>query len=133
MPEQGISDQLIQVFFNKIHPAYPVLDREAFLRSYYRGEASPLILQTMCMVGFTIASTSLLSAAGYSDRATARKTHYLRAKALYDADYEMDRLTTAAALLLLGFWWANPDDQKDTNYWISCAVNVAQSLGIHRS
>lgn len=87
----------------------------------------------MCMVGFTIASTSLLSAAGYSDRATARKTHYLRAKALYDADYEMDRLTTAAALLLLGFWWANPDDQKDTNYWISCAVNVAQSLGIHRS
>lgn len=85
------------------------------------------------LLGFTIGSNDLIRTAGFSDRATARKTHYLRAKALYDADYETDRMTLAAVLLLLGFWWAGPEDQKDTCYWVACATTLAQQLGMHRS
>ncbi|TDZ33276.1 Cutinase transcription factor 1 alpha [Colletotrichum spinosum] len=58
------------------------------------------------MLGFTVGGDGLIQEAGFIDRATARRTHYLRAKALYDADYDNDRLNIAAALLLLGFWWA---------------------------
>ncbi|RAH65213.1 uncharacterized protein BO66DRAFT_443203 [Aspergillus aculeatinus CBS 121060] len=61
------------------------------------------------------------------------RTHYLRAKALYDADYETCSVTIVAALLLLGFYWSGPEDRKDTCYWIACATNVAQALGMHRS
>lgn len=133
LPGLDLLDQLIRVFFEKIHPAYPVFDRERFMQSYSMGRASPLVLQTIALLGYTICSDELIRAAGFNDRATARKTHYLRAKALYDVDYESDRVTLVAVLLLLGFWWAGPDDQKDTCYWISCATTTAQSLGMHRA
>ncbi|ODM20362.1 hypothetical protein SI65_03415 [Aspergillus cristatus] len=126
MPTPGIADQLIRAFFDIIHPAYPVFDREKVTRLYHQGQASPLVLQTIFMLGFTVGSENLVRAAGYNDRATARKTHYLRAKALYDADYETDRMNLVAVLLLLGFWWAGYEEQKDTCYWVGtsqCALS----------
>lgn len=133
LPASDILRRLIYTFFDKIHPAYPVFDRERFTHLYATGQASPMVLQTICLLGFTIGSDELVLAAGFTDRATARKTHFLRAKALYDADYESDRMNLAAVMLLFGFWWAGPDDQKDTCHWVGCAVSYAQSLGMHRS
>ncbi|KAE8367078.1 fungal-specific transcription factor domain-containing protein [Aspergillus caelatus] len=133
MPSPDVADQLVQAFFHKLHPAYPVFDRQKFTRQYRQGQASPLVLQTIFFLGFTVGSDELVHAAGYSDRATARKTHYLRAKALYDVDYENDRMNLVAVLLLFGFWWAGPEDQKDTCFWIGCATTLAQSLGMHRA
>ncbi|QMW38837.1 hypothetical protein G4B11_002073 [Aspergillus flavus] len=132
MPPRDLADQLIQTFFERLHPAYPVFDRQKFTRLYRQGQASPLVLQTIFFLGFTVGSEELIHTAGFSDRATARKTHYLRAKALYDADYEHDRMNLVAVLLLFGFWWAGPEDQKDTCHWIGCATALAQSLGMHR-
>lgn len=133
MPSRNIADRLIWTFFDIIHPAYPVFDRKNFTHLYLQGRASPLVLHAIFLLGFTIGSENFVHDAGYTDRATARKTHYLRAKALYDADYENDPTVTAAVLLLLGFWWSGPEDQKDPCYWIGCAATVAQSLGMHRS
>ncbi|KAB8222990.1 hypothetical protein BDV33DRAFT_189169 [Aspergillus novoparasiticus] len=103
MPPRDLADQLIQAFFRMLHPAYPVFDRQRFTQLYRQGQASPLVLQTIFFLGFTVGSEELVNKAGYSDRATARKTHYRRAKALYDADYENDRMNLVAALLLFGF------------------------------
>ncbi|KAB8271054.1 hypothetical protein BDV30DRAFT_228412 [Aspergillus minisclerotigenes] len=103
MPPRDLADQLIQTFFERLHPAYPVFDRQKFTRLYRQGQASPLVLQTIFFLGFTVGSEELIHTAGFSDRATARKTHYLRAKALYDADYENDRMNLVAVLLLFGF------------------------------
>lgn len=133
LPSPNIMDRLVQAYFESMFPAFPVLDRRIFNEKYSQGQASPLILQCICLVGFTIASDDIVRAAGYSSRAIARKTHYLRAKALYDADHETDRLNIVSALLLLGFWWESPHDQKDTCYWVGCALLVAQSMGLHRS
>ncbi|KAH7143482.1 fungal-specific transcription factor domain-containing protein [Dactylonectria macrodidyma] len=132
MPSRDIADQLVYTFFDKMHPAYPVLDREAFSLAYLNGRASSLVLQTIFLLGFTVGSDELVHAAGFRDRTTARKTYYLRAKALYDADYESDRVLLVAVMLLLGFWWSGPDDQKDTCHWVGCATTLAQSLGFHR-
>ncbi|TDZ66050.1 Cutinase transcription factor 1 alpha [Colletotrichum trifolii] len=106
MPAPCVADQLVRAFFEVIHVAFPVLNRKSFAHQYRQGQASPLVLQTIFMLGFTVGGDGLIQEAGFIDRATARSTHYLRAKALYDADYDNDRLNIAAALLLLGFWWA---------------------------
>ncbi|KAJ5342324.1 fungal-specific transcription factor domain-containing protein [Penicillium brevicompactum] len=116
-----------------MHPAYPVFDRKRFATLYNQGQASPLVLHAIFLLGFTVGSDSLVQAAGYSSRATARRHHYLCAKALYDADYDSDRSNIVACLLLMGFWWSGPEDQKDTCYWVGCATNIAQSTGMHRS
>lgn len=133
LPPKDIADQLVRTFFDIIHPAYPVFDRKRFATLYTQGQASPLVLHTIFLLGFTIGSDCLVQAAGYSSRATARRHHYLCAKALYDADYDNDRSSIVACLLLMGFWWSGPEDQKDTCYWVGCATNIAQSTGMHRS
>ncbi|KAF6825749.1 cutinase transcription factor 1 alpha [Colletotrichum plurivorum] len=133
MPAPDIADRLVRAFFDVIHVAYPVFDRKTFSRLYRQGKASPLVLQTIFLLGFTVGSDDLVQAAGFSDRVTARRTHYLRAKTLYDADYDKDRMNLVAVMLLLGFWWAGYDEQKDTCHWVGCATTFAQSLGMHRS
>lgn len=133
MPSEHVSIQLIQSFFQNFHPANPVIDRQAFTSLYSQGQASPLVLHTIYMVAFTCGPEDLVRVAQYRDRTAARKAHYLRAKALYDADYELDDANLAAALHLLSFWWLGPDDQKDSWYWQGCAVTLVQSLGMHRS
>jgi hypothetical protein len=39
----------------------------------------------------------------------AAMTFYKRAKALYDANYEDDRVTIVQALILLAWWWEGPE------------------------
>ena len=133
MPPRHIADGLIRAFFELVHPAYPVFDRKRFTTLYRQGKASPLVLQTIFLVGFTVGPGSLIEESGYSSRTVARKTHYLRAKLLYDIDYDTDSLNVAASLLIIGFWWSGPEDQKEHCYWVACASHVAQSLGMHRS
>lgn len=87
-PAPDISKRLIRAFFEVIHAAYPVFDRSEFTKSYARGKASPLMLQTMFFLGFTVCGEQLVMDSGFSDRFVARRTHYRRAKALYDAHYE---------------------------------------------
>lgn len=133
LPPRDVSDELIRVFFKSFHPAYPVFDRQAFCALYRQGSVSFLAIQTIFFLSFTSCSDSLLQRAGYQDRLTARRTCYLRAKALYDMDYEKDKVQLAAVLFLLGFWWEGPEDQKDTWHWLGSAIGLAQTLGMHRS
>lgn len=133
IPSKSVSDQLVASFFKTFHPANPVFDRASFAKLYERGQMSPLVLHTIYMVALTCGPDHLIEAAGYSNRTSARKAHYLRAKALYDADHDPDPANVAASLHLLSFWWLGPDDQKDHWYWHGCAVTLVQSLGVHRS
>nr|XP_036587431.1 uncharacterized protein CTRU02_02347 [Colletotrichum truncatum]KAF6798373.1 hypothetical protein CTRU02_02347 [Colletotrichum truncatum] len=132
-PAPEVSDQLVRAFFEIIHVAYPVFDRQKFTHSYLHGQVSPLVLQTIFFLGFTVVGESTIQASGFSDRAAARRTYYRHAKALYDADYGTDIMNVVAVLLLFGFWWAGHDEQKDTCHWVGCATTFAQSLGMHRS
>ncbi|KAK1847188.1 cutinase transcription factor 1 alpha [Colletotrichum chrysophilum] len=125
MPPPEVADQLVRVFFDTTHVAFPVFDRQRFTRLYLQGQASPLVLQTIFLLGFMVGSDDLIQAGGFNDRATARKTYYLRAKALYDADYDADRMNVVACLLLIGFWWAGYDEQKD-HFHVQPSYKVSQ-------
>jgi hypothetical protein len=133
LPPQDVRNELIRVFFTSFHPAYPVLDRQAFSALYREERESFLVLQTIFFLAFTSCSDDLVERAGYPNRLTARRTCYLRAKALYDMDYEKDKVQLTAVLFLLGFWWEGPEDQKDTWHWLGSAIGLAQTLGMHRS
>lgn len=42
-------------------------------------------------------------------------TFYKRAKALYDANYEDDRVTIVQALILMGWYWESPEGSTHTS------------------
>ncbi|KAL5045365.1 hypothetical protein BDW71DRAFT_86364 [Aspergillus fruticulosus] len=85
------------------------------MQLYLEGKASPLVLQTVFFWGFTVGPDNFIR-----NRTTARKTHYLHAKALYDTDHEENPLKVVASLLLFGFWWLGSEDQTDIFYWVGC-------------
>jgi hypothetical protein len=63
----------------------------------------------------------------------AAMTFYKRAKALFDANYEDDRVTIVQALILMGWYWEGPEDvTKNVFYWTRVAIVVAQGSGMHR-
>lgn len=132
LPPKDVCDILVQAFFQIMHPAYPVFNRVKFTQLYLNGEASPLVLHAIFLLAYTVGNDELLKLVGCSDRASARAMHYARAKALNDSDYDNNSINTVACLFLLGFWWAEYDEQKDTCYWVGCATVLAQNLGMHR-
>jgi len=59
---------------------------------------------------------------------------YNRAKALYDADYEDNRVIIVQALILMGWYWEDPATvTKNVFYWNGLAVTIAHGFGMHRS
>jgi hypothetical protein len=133
LPEKEIRDEFMRNFFKYIYPGFPVLDRTGFAEQYQKGQSSLLLLQTLMFLATTVCDESLITRAGFPDRLHARQTFFKRAKALYDADYEQDQVILTSVLFLLSFWWACPEDQKDSWFWLGAAISLAQGLGLHRT
>ncbi|KAL4948206.1 fungal-specific transcription factor domain-containing protein [Aspergillus filifer] len=130
--EPKVSEQLIQVFFELIHPVAPILNQRDFYLQHNAGRTPPLLLQAIYLVAFLHCEQSVLTAAGFENRYIATFTCYQRAKALYDANDENDAIVVLQALYYLSFWWETPTQQKDMWYWTGVVVSLAQSLGMHQ-
>jgi hypothetical protein len=135
LPPQHIQDELIRTYFKVFHPTFPVLDRVQFARSY-KDLASPpslILLQAMFMAAATHCPLEVLTSAGFKNRHEAKRTFFRRTKALYDAEYEQNRVVNVQALFLMQFWWDSPLEQKDSSYWLNASICLAQGCGMHRS
>lgn len=51
---------------------------------------------------------------------------------LYDLDRGTDKLILIQSVLLLSFWYTDPQDHTGAWYWVGIAISLAQSIGIHR-
>ncbi|KAI1046265.1 hypothetical protein LB505_013025 [Fusarium chuoi] len=134
LPPKTLCDDLIETFFAWVHPIVPVINRTKFMSQYRDPENPPsmLLIQCILLAGARISTNPQLMVDGSASTAVA--TFYRRAKALYDADYERDGITLVQSMLLMGWYWAGPDDiSKNMFYWSQSAIAVAQNLGLHRS
>jgi Fungal specific transcription factor domain len=101
-----------------------------------RNELKPyslLVVNSIPMIAVTICDQDLIKLLGHNDRHAARITFYQQARALYDADYEKNKIQSICGVFLISFWWGGPDDQKDSWHWLGIAIGMAQSMGMHRS
>jgi hypothetical protein len=119
----------------------------------YRDPKNPpslLLLQAILLAGSRVCTNpQLMDQTGST--VPAAMTFYKRAKALYDANYEDDRVTIVQALVLMGWYWEGPEGQDTTPstflflflmpfldvtrnvfYWTRVAIVVAQGSGMHR-
>ncbi|KAM4064754.1 fungal specific transcription factor [Hirsutella rhossiliensis] len=135
LPPRSLCDELIDAYFKWVHPIVPVINRARFMR-HYRDPKNPpslLLLQAVLLAGSRVCTNAQLMDANGSTTPAAL-TFYKRAKALYDANYEDDRVTIVQSLLLLGWYWEGPEDvTKNVFYWSRVATIVAQGSGMHRS
>ncbi|KAF3922795.1 hypothetical protein AA313_de0206969 [Arthrobotrys entomopaga] len=77
----------------------------------YKDPANPpslLLLQAVLLAGSRVCTNpALMDASGSTTPAAL--TFYKRAKALYDANYEDDRVTIVQSLILMGWYWEGPE------------------------
>ncbi|KAL2157487.1 hypothetical protein VTH06DRAFT_6038 [Thermothelomyces fergusii] len=135
LPPRALCDELIDSYFKWVHPIVPVINKTKFMRQYKDPKNPPslLLLQAMLLAGSRVCTNPQLMDANGSS-APAALTFYKRAKALYDANYEDDRVTIVQSLLLMGWYWEGPEDvTKNVFYWTRVATIVAQGSGMHRS
>ncbi|KIW19477.1 hypothetical protein PV08_00049 [Exophiala spinifera] len=135
LPPRTLCDELVDAYFRWVHPIVPVINRTRFMKRYKDTKNPPslLLLQAMLLAGSRVCTNpQLMDATGSTT--PAAMTFYKRAKALYDANYEDDRITIVQALVLMGWYWEGPEDvTKNVFYWTRVAIVVAQGAGMHRS
>lgn len=127
LPPWRVCDHLVELYFTWVAPVLPLVNRSRFMRQYMDPNNPPslLLLQAIFLAGSTVSKTGT---------PTTSETFYRRAKALYDAGYEDDRIITVQALVLIGWYWETTGDHvEDVSYWNGLAITVAVGSGIHRS
>lgn len=135
LPPKALCDELVDSYFEWVAPIVPVINRNRFMRQYRDPNNPPsiLLLQAILLAGSRVCNSQALMDANQSTTPAAL-TFYKRAKALYDANYEDDRVTIVQALVLMGWYWEGPEDvTKNVFYWSRVATIVAQGSGMHRS
>ncbi|KAK3390857.1 fungal-specific transcription factor domain-containing protein [Podospora didyma] len=135
LPPRSLCDELVEAYFKWVHPIVPIINRTKFMRQYkdQKNPPSLLLLQAVLLAGSRVCTNPQLMDANGSSTPAAL-TFYKRAKALYDANYEDDRVTIVQSLLLMGWYWEGPEDvTKNVFYWSRVATIIAQGSGMHRS
>lgn len=110
LPPRALCDELVDLFFKWVAPVVPVINRSRFMRRYADSDNPPslLLLQAVLLAGSRVCTNPQLMDANGSTTPAAM-TFYKRAKALYDANYEDDRITIVQALVLMGWYWEGPE------------------------
>jgi hypothetical protein len=94
LPPRALCDELVEAFFKWVAPVVPVINRSRFMRQYRDAKNPPslLLLQAVLLAGSRVCNNAQLMDSSGSTTPAAM-TFYKRAKALYDANFEDDRVT----------------------------------------
>ena len=113
LPPKGLCDELVDSFFQWVAPVVPVINKSRFMRRYKdpKNPPSVLLLQAIFLAGSRVCTNPRLMDASGSTTPAAM-TFYKRAKALFEANYEDDRITIVQSLLLMGWYWEGPEGKS---------------------
>lgn len=114
LPPRGLCDELVEAFFTWVAPVVPVINRSRFMRRYRDSKNPPslLLLQAILLAGSRVCKNPQLMDSNGSTTPAAM-TFYKRAKALFDANYEDDRVTIVQAAILMGWYWEGPEGDDE--------------------
>jgi hypothetical protein len=136
-PQRSVTTELIRAFFRSVYPLHPIVDRhvvaDLYERLYTQQQSSPLLLHAMFFCASLYVDELVLREAGFQNSLEARIYFGTRARILYSYDCEPDHLVVVQTLILLSFWWMEYTEEKDMRYWMSCAVNLALTMGMHKT
>ncbi|KAF2622819.1 hypothetical protein BU25DRAFT_434533 [Macroventuria anomochaeta] len=132
-PPSNVCIALLEAYFQWFHPHFAVVDEADLWESHRQGTISPLLLQAMLFIGVIHCEELTLRNLGWGNRHRARYIFYIRAKDIYDASYETNKLIVLQAVFLMSFWRAGALLEKDARHWLSVAISLAQTKALHRS
>ncbi|KAF5614147.1 cutinase transcription factor 1 beta [Fusarium subglutinans] len=129
-------DDMIWTYFKHVHFFLPIVDAEGFLNDYHgQGphKKHDLLFWSMMLAATNFADADLLRRFDFPSRKAMKTAMYERAKCLYDLDRATEKLKLIQSVMLLSFWYTDPQDHTGAWYWIGIAISLAQGIGLHRN
>ncbi|PNS21538.1 Cutinase transcription factor 1 alpha [Sphaceloma murrayae] len=130
-PAREVRQALIDAYFDKIHPLFPVVTKTAFMHATNKHtELPPLLLyQAVLLAGAHVCSHPLVVA----ERQKVKSVLFRRASMLFHLRHETDRLQLTQAALLFT-WHINDGDTVSGGpwYWTGVAMRISCGQGTHR-
>lgn len=134
LPPKLLALDIIESYFEHIHPLMPVINRTEFMRKFNDPNDSPslMLLQAVLLCGSRVLENpQLFDSKGLSNLASL--TFFRRAKSLYETNYESDPVLIIQTVILIGLYWEGPEDvTRNSFYWTRVGVGLAQGFGFHR-
>ncbi|KAF9885003.1 hypothetical protein FE257_000826 [Aspergillus nanangensis] len=130
-PSKEIRDALVNAFFEKIWPGFPIVDESTFRRQYSDPNKPPplLLFQAVLLAGAHACDHPTVAAC----RMIVKRTLFRRASMLFHIRHENDRLHMAQAALLFVWHLENSDSVcGGSYYWLGIAQRIAFGMGMHR-
>jgi transcriptional regulatory protein AMDR len=130
LPDKSLADELVDAYFAKINPGYPIVDEESFMGQYRRKDPDDppplLVLQAILLVGAHVSREG-------AERKALKALFFRRAKMLLDGRLEKNRDMVVQAALLLT-WHSDGTEDIGANawFWVGIAARTAMGLGMHR-
>lgn len=137
LPDPALRDECLRCYRLYMHPLFPSVDYPQVWsvvhaeHSTSNGRLSLLLLQAIMFAGAMWVEVGLVRRARFLSRKAFRHSLHQKIRALYDADYEEDRLTLVQSLLLWSFWFKGANEQKDGWHWVGVAHSIARSIDLH--
>ncbi|KAH6611800.1 hypothetical protein C7974DRAFT_429248 [Boeremia exigua] len=135
LPRVPVMEALLGLFFEHVHPHFPVVEKDTLLEGYATRNYSLLVLNCMFALASHFASESLVMAAGVGTCGSKVELvdHFAeKARLLADFELERDREAQVAGFLLLTQMWQTWTMERNPRYWMSRAANVGMAMGLFR-
>lgn len=135
LPPRRKADQLMEIYWQTVHPFYPFLDKQETTHKYeslWTGKTNDgedaLFL---CILNTIFALSCLLNeAVDPGDRQTSAHVFFCRCKELLDP-WRLASLQTIQLYLMLGYYLQSTHEPHKCWLIIGSAIRTAQSLGLH--
>ncbi|RHZ71174.1 hypothetical protein CDV55_108643 [Aspergillus turcosus] len=128
-------DRLISIYFSRVHPILPLIDKESFLRAYSDGSASVFLERAICLVAAKDqAASSFLRTSINGPLSTCRQfccEIYNGLVVAMDAGLESDRITRIRTLALMSLHCEGYEGAEAASMHLCGAIHQAQTAGLH--
>ncbi|KAH7086425.1 putative Zn(II)2Cys6 transcription factor [Paraphoma chrysanthemicola] len=134
LPSKRATEMMMQTYFSYVHPFFPVIEAKSLIE-HLEDQSHTLsihLLWSMFLAAANFADDAILEATHFVSRKEMKRSMYAKAKALYDAEYEKNKITLIQAVLLMGFWYADTEDRAGPWHWNGVAISLCQTVGLHR-
>jgi hypothetical protein len=132
-PDDRTVSALLRCYFRWFHPCFAIADEQMVWRQLRDLTLSPLFLNALLFVGTIHMTDEDLQSMSLGSKDQAKHLFFNRAKDLYSADFEQNKMPILQSLFLMSFWRAEPCLEKDARYWLGAAISLAQTNALHRS
>ncbi|KAL2785969.1 fungal-specific transcription factor domain-containing protein [Aspergillus keveii] len=122
----------LHLFFKRVYPYTPILNRQQFFEDYERGTCSSFLLWSIFANVAPYASPELLLESGYTEYSMAQKAFFSKARLLYDFGCEKGQLNLLQGSILLSSFQFTFAPDKDFRFWFHNAARIALQMGLNR-